>query len=438
MTTSSRAEVAPSLVLRGVEVVGGAPCDLRLAGGLIVETAAQLESNGARVVDCRGLVALPGLVDIHTHLRQPGREDAETIATGSAAAARGGYVAVCAMANTTPVADSAAVVERVLGLGREAGLCHVRPVGSVSVGLRGRELADIAGMAASSARVRMFSDDGMCVADAFLMREALRAVRAVGGVVAQHAQEPSLTVGAQMNEGALAVQLGLPGWPAVAEEVIIARDCLLAHHEGARLHVCHVSTAGSVGVIRWAKQQGWPVTAEVTPHHLLLTEEQVRSGDANYKVNPPLRTAADVEALRGALVDGTIDAVATDHAPHPPHEKALGWCDAPMGMLGLETALAVVAETLVRPGLLAWGDIADRMSARPAAIAALGPDYGRPLKPGAPATLCLVDPAANWTVDGLRMASRSRNTPVDGVRFSHRVVATVWNGKITHDLVGLA
>ncbi len=285
-------------------------------------------------VDCDGLIALPGLVDLHTHLREPGREDAETIATGGAAAARGGYVAVCAMANTTPVADSVSVVERVHAVGVKSGQCHVQPVGAVSQGLAGRELADIAGIAASSATVRVFSDDGNCVYDAALMREALRAAKAVDGVIAQHAQEPTLTVAAQVNEGRASDTLGLPGWPSVAEDVIVARDCILARDTGARLHICHVSTEGSVEVLRWAKRQGCSVTAEVTPHHLLLTEEQViETRDPTFKVNPPLRTSRDVAALREAVADGTIDAIATDHAPHPPSEKQLGWCEAPMGML---------------------------------------------------------------------------------------------------------
>ena len=308
----------------------------------------------------------PGLVDLHTHLREPGREDAETVVTGTRAAAAGGFTAVHAMANTDPVADTAGVVEQVWRLGAEAGHCDVHPVGAVSVGLAGERLAELGAMADSAARVRVFSDDGHCVSDAVLMRRALEYVKAFDGVIAQHAQEPALTVDAQMNEGELSGRLGLAGWPAVAEEAIIARDCLLAAHVGSRLHVCHVSTAGSVEIIRWAKSKGWDVTAEVTPHHLLLTDELAESYDPLFKVNPPLRTKADVEALREGLADGTIDAVATDHAPHPVEDKECEWAAAAFGMLGLETALSVVQEAMVETGLLDWAGVADRMSTRPA------------------------------------------------------------------------
>ena len=289
-----------------------------------------------------GLIALPGLVDLHTHLREPGREDAETVETGTAAAALGGFTAVHAMANTDPVADTAGVVEQIWRLGRQAGCCDVRPVGAVTTGLAGSRLAELGAMADSAARVRVFSDDGRCVSDAVLMRRALEYVKAFDGVIAQHAQEPRLTDGAQVNEGEISGRLGLTGWPAVAEEAIIARDCLLAAHVGSALHVCHVSTAGSVEIIRWAKSKGWRVTAEVTPHHLLLTDELATSYDPVYKVNPPLRTAADVAALRAGLADGTIDCVATDHAPHPMEDKETEWQVAAFGMTGLETALRVV------------------------------------------------------------------------------------------------
>ena len=424
------------LILRGVSVLGRSPCDLAVKDDRFVDLG---DTRDAAVANCSGLIALPGLVDVHTHLREPGREDAETISTGSAAAARGGYVAVCAMANTSPVADTPEIVEQVSEIGRQCGYCHVQPVAAVTCGLEGEETTDICALASSQAAVRLFSDDGKCVFNARIMRDALRAAKAVNGVVAQHAQEPTLTVGAQMNEGRASEHFGLPGWPAVAEDIIIARDCVLAGYEQARLHVCHVSTAGAVEVIRWAKSQGWPVTAEVTPHHLILTEEQViATFDPNSKVNPPLRTDRDVRALRQALIDGTIDAVATDHAPHPPHEKELGWCEAPMGMLGLETALAIVAELMVVPGRLTWVDVAERMSIRPAQIAGLGERFGRPIRVGEPANLCLIDPRAAWTVDSVALASRSRNTPVDGWTFSHRVVATLFEGRITHDAIGLA
>ncbi|HKG52105.1 MAG TPA: dihydroorotase, partial [Actinomycetales bacterium] len=278
-------------LLRGVRPLGGEPTDLRLDGGLITGLGARLDADGAVVVDGDGLVALPGLVDLHTHLREPGREDAETVESGTRAAAAGGFTAVHAMANTDPVADTAGVVEQVWRLGREAGWVDVHPVGAVTVGIAGERLAELGAMADSAARVRVFSDDGHCVSDAVLMRRALEYVKAFDGVVAQHAQEPRLTAGAQMHEGDVSGVLGLAGWPAVAEEAVIARDVLLAQHVGSRLHVCHVSTAGSVEILRWAKSRGVDVTAEVTPHHLLLTDELVRTYDPRYKVNPPLRAA---------------------------------------------------------------------------------------------------------------------------------------------------
>jgi dihydroorotase len=417
-------------LIKNASVLGGEPGDLRIEEGAIRETGSGLAANGARVVDADGLVALPGLVDLHTHLREPGREDAETVLTGTRAAAKGGYTAVHAMANTFPVADTAGVVEQVWRLGRESGYCDVQPVGAVTVGLEGKQLAELGAMADSAARVRVFSDDGKCVDDAVIMRRALEYVKAFGGVIAQHAQEPRLTEGAQMNEGAVSGELGLRGWPAVAEEAIIARDVLLAAHVGSRLHVCHVSTAGSVELIRWAKSKGWAVTAEVTPHHLLLTDELVRSYDPVYKVNPPLRTQADVLALREALADGTIDAVATDHAPHPAEDKDCEWAAAAMGMVGLETALSVVQQTMVDTGLMDWAQVADRMAYRPAAISGLA-GQGRPLTEGEPGNLVLVDPAHRAAVDPGAFATRSRNTPYRGRELPGRVVATFLHGTPT-------
>src|SRR5689334_4523237 len=378
-------------LIRGARILGGDPTDLLLSDGVIAEIGPGLSADGAEVVDATGLVALPGLVDLHTHLREPGREDAETVDSGTAAAARGGFTAVHAMANTDPVADTAGVVEQVWRLGREAGHCDVRPVGAVTVGLAGERLAELGAMAESAARVRVFSDDGRCVSDAVLMRRALEYVKAFGGVVAQHAQEPRLTEGAQMNEGELSGVLGLQGWPAVAEEAVIARDVLLTAHVGSRLHVCHVSTAGSVEILRWAKSKGWNVTAEVTPHHLLLTDELAATYDPIYKVNPPLRTQADVEAVRAGLADGTIDAVATDHAPHPHEDKDCEGAAAAFGLLGLETALSVVQVTMVDTGLLTWEQVAQRMSAKPAEIGRLA-DHGRPIADGEPANVVLYDP----------------------------------------------
>jgi dihydroorotase len=419
-----------SWLLRGVARLGGQPIDLRLADGVIAEVGGGLDAAGAEVVDGAGLVALPGLVDLHTHLREPGREDAETVSSGSRAAALGGFTAVHAMANTDPVADTAGVVEQVWRLGQTAGNCDVVPVGAVTVGLRGEQLAELGAMADSAARVRVFSDDGHCVDDAVLMRRALEYVKAFDGVIAQHAQEPRLTVGAQMNEGIVSAQLGLAGWPAVAEESIIARDCLLAGHVGSRLHVCHVSTAGSVEILRWAKARGIRVTAEVTPHHLLLTDDLVTGYDPVYKVNPPLRTAEDVAALRAALADGTIDAVATDHAPHSVEDKETEWGQAAFGMIGLETALGVMAEVMVATGLLDWAGVADRMSVRPARIGRLD-GHGCGLGVGAAANLVLIDPAGSVTVDPGSSASRSRNTPYAGRTLPAAVVATFLRGRPT-------
>jgi dihydroorotase len=419
-----------SYLIRNARILGGEPQDLRLKGGVIAEIGTGLSEDGATVVDAEGLIALPGLVDLHTHLREPGREDAETVLTGTRAAAKGGFTAVHAMANTFPVADTAGVVEQVWRLGRESGYCDVQPVGAVTVGLEGKQLAELGTMADSAAAVRVFSDDGKCVDDAVIMRRALEYVKAFGGVIAQHAQEPRLTEGAQMNEGTVSGELGLLGWPAVAEESIIARDVLLAAHVGSRLHVCHVSTAGSVEIIRWAKSKGWDVTAEVTPHHLLLTDELVRSYDPVYKVNPPLRTEADVLALREALADGTIDAVATDHAPHPSEDKDCEWAAAAMGMVGLETALSVVQQTMVETGLMGWAEVAQRMSTRPAAIGGLT-GQGRPVSVDEPANLVLVDPAYRGAVNPDNFATRSRNTPYRGRDLPGRVVATFLRGKAT-------
>jgi dihydroorotase len=417
-------------LITGATLPDGTTADVHLRDGRIIDLGSLGTVRAAERIDAAGLVALPGLVDLHTHLREPGREDAETVASGTAAAAIGGFTAVHAMANTDPVADTAGVVEQVWRLGRESGHCDVRPVGAVTVGLRGERLAELGAMADSAAAVRVFSDDGVCVSDAVLMRRALEYVKAFDGVIAQHAQEPRLTEGAQMNEGELSGVLGLPGWPAVAEEAVIARDVLLAGHVGSRLHVCHVSTAGSVELLRWAKGKGIEVTAEVTPHHLLLTDERARTYDPLFKVNPPLRTAEDARALREALADGTIDCIATDHAPHPVEDKESEWAEAAFGMVGLETALSIVQEVMVETGLLDWAGVANRMSTRPARIGRVS-DHGRQLGVGSPANLTLVDPAARWTVDPALLASRSRNTPYAGSTLPGRVVATFLRGTPT-------
>ncbi len=418
-----------SYLLQNVRPYGEEPVDILIDDGKIAAIGSDLGKSApeAIVVDGTGLIALPGLVDGHTHLREPGREDAETVLTASRAAALGGYTCVHAMANTMPVADTAGVVEQVARLGQQAGLVDVRPVGAVTQGLRGEHLAELAAMANSAARVRVFSDDGQCVSDPLLMRRALEYVKSFDGVVAQHAQDPRLTAGAQMHEGEVSADLGLTGWPSVAEESIVARDVLLAEHVGSRLHVLHVSTAGSVEILRWAKSRGIRVTAEATPHHILLDHELVRSYDPVYKVNPPLRSASDVAAVRAGLADGTIDVIGTDHAPHPAEDKDCEWAAGANGMLGLETALSVVQQTMVDSGLFTWRDVARVMSEEPARICGV-PDQGRPIAAGEPANITLLDPAAKRTVDPSRLASRSRNTPYAGMELPGQVVATFYHG----------
>ncbi|MCX5379441.1 dihydroorotase [Streptomyces sp. NBC_00091] len=418
------------ILIRGAKVLGGEAQDVLIDGETIAEVGQNLNAGDATVIEAEGQILLPGLVDLHTHLREPGREDSETVLTGTRAAASGGYTAVFAMANTFPVADTAGVVEQVWRLGKESGYCDVQPIGAVTVGLEGKKLSELGAMHESAARVTVFSDDGKCVDDAVIMRRALEYVKAFGGVVAQHAQEPRLTEGAQMNEGIVSAELGLGGWPAVAEESIIARDVLLAEHVGSRVHICHLSTAGSVEIVRWAKSRGIDVTAEVTPHHLLLTDELVRSYDPVYKVNPPLRTERDVMALREALADGTIDIVATDHAPHPHEDKDCEWAAAAMGMVGLETALSVVQQTMVETGLLDWAGVAERMSHAPARIGSLA-GHGRPVSAGEPANLTLVDTSYRGVVDPAHFASRSRNTPYEGRELPGRVTHTFLRGRAT-------
>lgn len=418
-----------SVLIRGASLLGGDAGDILVIDGVIRETG-KVSGTADRIIDAAGLVALPGLVDLHTHLREPGGEGAETILSGSRAAASGGFTAVHAMANTNPVADSANIVERVFDLGRDAGYVEVRPVGAVTKDLAGEQLADIGAMARSRARVTMFSDDGKCVSDSLLMRRALEYVSTFGGVIAQHAQDPRLTIDALVNEGAVSSELGLRGWPSVAEESIIARDVLLAEYTGARLHVCHLSTAGSVDVVRWAKRRGIAVTAEVTPHHLLLTDDRARTNSPVFKVNPPLRTAEDVEALRAAVADGTIDIVATDHAPHSNATKECTWHDASFGMVGLESALPVVLATLVEPGHVSWRDVARIMSAKPAEIGRVD-GYAAPLAVGSPANVTLVDPTSRSSWSNDRLHGGSRNTPFLGVELPGRVVGTLYNGTET-------
>ena len=420
-----------SLHIKGADLLGAGRQDLLISDGVITEIGS-LKVAGKRdidqTIDANGLVALPGLVDLHTHLREPGREDAETIASGSAAAAIGGFTAILAMANTTPVTDTAEAAERILDLGRLSGLVDVQPVGAVTKGLAGEELAELGLMARSRARVRVFSDDGRCVADARVMRRALEYIRAFGGVVSEHAQDPKLADHkACCHEGELSGRLGLPGWPSVAEEVIVARDVMLARHTGSRVHIAHVSTAGSVEILRWAKTQGIAVTSEVTPHHLMLTTDLLAGYDPTFKVNPPLRPSEDLEALRAALADGTIDAVATDHAPHARHDKEHTFDNAAFGMLGLETALSVISDVMVGSDRLDWTGVAQVMSVRPARIAGLA-GHARPIAVGEPANLTLVDPSAVVTVDREASVSLSRNNPWHGRRLTGAVQATLLRG----------
>jgi dihydroorotase len=408
--------------------------DIAVKDGLILEIGQnlgeQFANDGFEIVSGKETIALQGLVDLHTHLREPGKEDSETVETGSMAAAKGGFTAVSAMANTSPVADTAGVVEQVFRLGQECGLTDVYPIGAVTKGLLGKELAELGAMADSVAQVRVFSDDGNCVSDALVMRRALEYIKKFNGVIAQHAQDPTLTVDAQMNEGIISSQLGLKGWPAVAEEAIIARDVLLTDHVQSRLHVCHLTTAGGVEIIRWAKARGINVTAEVTPHHLLLTDELAKSYDPIFKVNPPLRTERDVMALREGLADGTIDIIATDHAPHPAESKECEWQYAAFGMLGLETALSVVWQTMIDTKLMDLEELEKRMSTNPARIGQYH-RQGQPIIKGAPANLTLFAPNKSWKVDRDLVASKSKNTPFHGMHFGGSVVATFFNGRKT-------
>ena len=412
-----------STVLKNVTLPTGVSADIEIVDGRIASIGQTLSMG----MDCSGLIALPGFVDVHTHLREPGFESSETILTGSRSAASGGYTAVMAMANTSPVTDNAAVADYILDAGNAAGFVEVQPIGSVTLGLKGEALSDIPGLAASRSKVRMFSDDGVCVFDKDLMQAALISVKAFGGVIAQHAQDPELTVGAQMNAGALATELGLAGWPAAAEESIIERDALLAESTGSRLHICHLTTAGAVDVVRWAKKRGINITAEVTPHHLMLTEELVRSYDSVYKVNPPLRRHEDTLALRAGLLDGTIDVIGTDHAPHSAEKKECEWQNAAFGMVGLEHAASVLQEVLINGGG-DWQRFAQILSTKPAQIAGLA-DQGT-LEIGAVANIALVDPTAKRLI-ATRTHSKSANNPFAGITLPGEIVHTIFRGRFT-------
>ena len=422
--------VSQRYLLKNASLPDGTVSDVLIADGVIASISSAIADPDATLIDVKGSIVLPGLVDLHTHLREPGREDAETVLTGSRSGAKGGFTALSAMANTSPVADNAGVVEQVYRLGQEAGLLDVFPIGAVTQGLAGVALSEIGAMADSIARVRVFSDDGNCVFDPMVMRRALEYIKKFDGVIAQHAQEPRLTVGSQMNEGEVSAVLGLKGWPAIAEEAIIARDVLLVDHVKSRLHICHVTTAGGVEIIRWAKARGINVTAEVTPHHLLLTDELARSYDPIFKVNPPLRSEKDVMALREALADGTIDIVATDHAPHTMESKECEWQEASFGMLGLETALSIVQKTMVDTKLMNWAQVADRLSSAPARIGGYG-QQGRNLAIGSQAHLAVINPTASWIVDRDLVVSKSRNTPFHGYELPGVVTHTFFNGVAT-------
>ena len=420
--------VNDSIIFRGATLSSGKVVDILVSGNSIVEVGQKLTSKGTEV-DCSGLLALQGFVDLHTHLREPGFEQSETILTGSRAAAIGGFTAVHAMANTSPVADNAAVVEQVHALGDSAGYVHVQPVGAVTKNLEGLALADLLKMNQSRAQVTVFSDDGKCVSDSLIMRRALEYVKAFGGVIAQHAQDPHLTIDAQMNEGPLAFELGLTGWPSVAEEAIIARDVLLTEHVGSRLHICHVSTAGSVEIIRWAKAKGINVTAEVTPHHLLLSEDLAKDYNPIFKVNPPLRSSSDVLALRAAVADGTIDIIATDHAPHTSDSKDCEWGQAAFGMTGLETALSVAQTTLIDTGMIDWIRLEQLLSTNPSKISGLN-RHGQPLLAGNAANITFIDPKTKTNVSGVTQ-SKSSNNPFIGIELSGAVVHTLFEGVFT-------
>lgn len=418
------------LVIKGAKLPDGSKADVCIQGEKISDVLPSFSGAAKNVIDASGCIVLPGLVDLHTHLREPGREDAETVLSGSRAGAKGGFTALSAMANTSPVADTAGVVEQVYRLGQAAGYLDVFPIGAVTQGLNGEALSEIGAMADSVARVRVFSDDGHCVSDPLVMRRALEYIKKFDGVVAQHAQDPRMTVGSQMNEGEVSARLGLKGWPAVAEEAIIARDVLLADHVKSRLHICHLTTAGGVEIIRWAKARGINVTAEVTPHHLLLTDDLASSYDPVFKVNPPLRTEADVYALREALADGTIDIVATDHAPHQLESKECEWQEAAFGMLGLETALSIVQKTMVDSGLLNWEQVADRLSYAPARIGRYA-GQGEKVAPGSFANLAVINPTKSWRVDRDLMLSNSTNTPYHGRELPGLVEHTFFKGMQT-------
>ena len=415
------------MIISNAKLIDGRLVNIEIQSGVIHKIEEVQKSQKISDYDAKGKLVIPGLVDLHTHLREPGREDSETVLTGSMAAVAGGFTAISAMANTNPVADTAGVVEQVFRLGKAAGLVDVNPIGAVTKGLHGEQLAELGAMADSIARVRIFSDDGKCVSDPLIMRRALEYVKTFNGIIAQHAQEPRLTVNAQMNEGSVSARIGLPGWPAIAEEAIIARDILLAEHVQSRLHICHLTTAGGVELVRWAKKRGIQITAEVTPHHLLLTDDLVENYDPIYKVNPPLRTEKDVMALREGLAEGVIDIVATDHAPHPAEDKDCEWQAAAFGMVGLETALSVVVKTMIETKMMSWNDLIDRMSIAPARIAGYS-TQGQLIAEKNYANLTVIDKDKSWIVNREKLQSQSKNTPFNGYELPAVVTDVFHNG----------
>lgn len=415
------------MIISNAKLIDGRLVNIEIQSGVIDKIEEVQKSQKISDYDAKGKLVIPGLVDLHTHLREPGREDSETVLTGSMAAVAGGFTAISAMANTNPVADTAGVVEQVFRLGKAAGLVDVNPIGAVTKGLHGEQLAELGAMADSIARVRIFSDDGKCVSDPLIMRRALEYVKTFNGIIAQHAQEPRLTVNAQMNEGSVSARIGLPGWPAIAEEAIIARDILLAEHVQSRLHICHLTTAGGVELVRWAKKRGIQITAEVTPHHLLLTDDLVENYDPIYKVNPPLRTEKDVMALREGLAEGVIDIVATDHAPHPAEDKDCEWQAAAFGMVGLETALSVLVKTMIETKMMSWNDLIDRMSIAPARIAGYS-TQGQLIAEKNHANFTIIDTDRSWIVNRDKLQSQSKNTPFNGYELPAVVTDVFHNG----------
>jgi len=415
------------MIISNAKLIDGRLVNIEIQSGVIHKIEEVQKSQKISDYDAKGKLVIPGLVDLHTHLREPGREDSETVLTGSMAAVAGGFTAISAMANTNPVADTAGVVEQVFRLGKAAGLVDVNPIGAVTKGLHGEQLAELGAMADSIAKVRIFSDDGKCVSDPLIMRRALEYVKTFNGIIAQHAQEPRLTVNAQMNEGSVSARIGLPGWPAIAEEAIIARDILLAEHVQSRLHICHLTTAGGVELVRWAKKRGIQITAEVTPHHLLLTDDLVENYDPIYKVNPPLRTEKDVMALREGLAEGVIDIVATDHAPHPAEDKDCEWQAAAFGMVGLETALSVLVKTMIETKMMSWNDLIDRMSIAPARIAGYS-TQGQLIAEKNYANFTIIDTDKSWIVNRDKLQSQSKNTPFNGYELPAVVTDVFHNG----------